>query len=88
MISSALVLSIEKASCASSKEVTRVPVIHVETADHVEKAQTASASFVCVGQATEEITVKLLPIPVDQILVCTEACVWGRNLGLFICLFD
>jgi len=84
MIFNALVLSIGRASCANSKEVTRVPVIRVETADRAEKAPIASASSVSVERATEEITAKLLPILVDQIHACTVAYAWERNLGLLI----
>jgi len=72
------------ASCASSREVMRVPAIRVETADHVERARIASASSVFAERATEEITVKQSPIPVDRILACMVAYVWEKNLGLLI----
>jgi uncharacterized membrane protein len=84
MIFNAPVLSIGKASYANSKEVTRVPVIRVETADRAEKVRTASASSVSAERATEEITARLLPILVGQIHACTAAYAWERNPGLLI----
>lgn len=83
-ISNALVLLIATANCASSREAMRVPAIRVETADRAERARTASASSVSAEQATEEITVRRSPIPVDRILVCTVAYAWERNLGSLI----
>lgn len=84
MISNVFALSIATVSCVNSREAMHVPAIHVETVDHAERVQIASASSASAERVIEEIIVRQSPIPVDRILAYMVVYAWEKNLGSLI----